>query len=100
MPDTPVHYKTITEIAPLLESKQLSPIELTRAMVGRIDDLDGRLRSYATLMADSAMTQAEKAEREIPHWELSGTTPRRPGGGKGPLLYQRCPNDGGREGLQ
>ena len=65
MPETPLHFKTIREVAALLESKQLSPVELTRAMLERIDALDQTLMSYATLMAESAMTQAQTAEQEI-----------------------------------
>ncbi len=65
MPETPLHFQTIREVAALLESKQLSPVELTRAMLERIDALDQTLMSYATLMAESAMAQAQTAEQEI-----------------------------------
>ena len=65
MPDTPLHYQTITEIASLIQSKQLSPVELTSAILGRIEALDGNLKSYATLMADSALASARTAEAEI-----------------------------------
>ena len=65
MPDTPLHYQTITEIASLIQSKQLSPVELTSAILGRIEALDGDLKSYATLMADSALASARTAEQEI-----------------------------------
>ena len=65
MPDTPLHYKTITELADLIKSKQISPVEVTTAMLDRIGELDGTLKSYATLMADSAMASARKAESEI-----------------------------------
>ncbi len=43
--DTPLHFKTITEIAELIESKRLSPVELTTYMLDRIAALDGRLKS-------------------------------------------------------
>jgi amidase len=65
MPDTPLHYQTITEIASLIQSKQLSPVELTSAILERIEALDGVLKSYATLMADSALASARTAEQEI-----------------------------------
>ena len=65
MPDTPLHYQTITEIASLIQSKQLSPVELTSAILERIEALDGNLKSYATLMADSALASARTAEAEI-----------------------------------
>ena len=65
MPDTPLHYQTITEIASLIQSKQVSPVELTSAILERIEALDGNLKSYATLMADSALASARTAEAEI-----------------------------------
>ena len=72
MTDTPLHYKTITEIAALIEARELSPTEATRATLERIDALDGRLKSYATVMADHAMAAARRAESEIAAGEYRG----------------------------
>ena len=65
MSKTPLHYKPITELAELLSSKQLSPVELTTTILERINQLDDQLKSYATLMTDSALSAAAQAEREI-----------------------------------
>ena len=65
MPDTPLHYQTIAEVAARLQARELSPVELTSAILQRIEALDGDLKSYATVMADSAMASARTAEREI-----------------------------------
>jgi amidase len=65
MSEQPLHFKTITEIAALIASKQLSPAEVTRESLRRIERLDGHLKSYATVMADHAMDAAVKAEAEI-----------------------------------
>ena len=65
MSETPLHFKTITEIAELIASKQLSPVDVTTAMLARIAQLDGQLMSYATVMTEHAMAAARKAEREI-----------------------------------
>ena len=65
MAETPLHFRTITEISEVIASKQVSPVEITAAMLQRIDELDGRLKSYATVMADSAMAAAQKAAQEI-----------------------------------
>ncbi len=65
MSETPLHFKTISEIAGLIESKQLSPVEVTEAMLRRIESVDGQYKSYATVMGDSAMEAARAAEREI-----------------------------------
>ena len=74
MSDSPLHYKTITEIAELIRSRELSPADATGAALDRIAALDGELKSYATLIADRAMSAARKAESEIAA-----------GGWKGPL---------------
>ena len=65
MQGTPLHFKTISEVASLIESKQLSPVELTETMLARIDSADERFKSYATVMPDQAMASARAAEAEI-----------------------------------
>jgi len=65
MPDTPLHYQTISEVGARLRSRELSPVELTQAILERISVLDGELKSYATVMADSALASARAAEQEI-----------------------------------
>ena len=65
MPDTPLHYQTIVEVGTRLRSRELSPVELTTAILERIEALDGGLKSYATVMADSALASARAADREI-----------------------------------
>ena len=65
MRETPLHFRTITEIAEGIAAKQLSPVEVTAAMLARIDALDGQLKSYATVTADAARAAAQQAEREI-----------------------------------
>ena len=37
MSEIPLHSKTITEVAQLIRSKQLSPVEVTTAPVQRMD---------------------------------------------------------------
>ena len=65
MPDTPLHYMTITKLASLIEAGTLSPVEVTEAMLRRIEEMDGRYKSYATVMADHAREAAREAEDEI-----------------------------------
>ena len=57
-------FLTITELARLIASGEVSSVEATAAMLDRIDRVDGRLKSYATVMADHAMAAAERADRE------------------------------------
>ena len=60
-----MHYKTISELAPLIESGELSPVDLTRSQLERIEALDSTLKSFATVTGELAIEQAEIAKKEI-----------------------------------
>ena len=65
MTDDQLAFLDAYSVAGLLHSKKLSPVELTRIMLERIDRLDKRLMSYATVTHDVAMKQARDAEAMI-----------------------------------
>jgi len=65
MGETPLHFKTITEMASLIKSKELSPVEVTESMLNRIQEQDPHYKSYATVMADQARASAQAAEQAI-----------------------------------
>lgn len=56
---------TIAQIAPELQQREVSPVELTRACLERISELDTALNAFITVLSDSALEQAHTAEREI-----------------------------------
>ena len=58
-------YLTIQEAGGLIQKRVLSPVELTRAHLQRIEDLDGRLKSFVALVPEEAMAEARVAEAEI-----------------------------------
>lgn len=60
-----IAYLELTEVATKLHTKALSPVELTQAMLDRIAVHDGRLHSYETVLAESALVEAGAAEAEI-----------------------------------
>lgn len=60
-----LHYLNISELSELIRQKQVSSTELTRAVLARIERLDERLQSFATLTADSALADAEAADKAI-----------------------------------
>ncbi len=64
-PGTDLHYLEITELAALIRARDVSPVTVTRAQLDRIASLDRALGSYALVMADVALAQAEAAEAEI-----------------------------------
>ena len=65
MRDRELYHLTIAEAARLIEARSLSPVELTQTYLERIERLDANLGAYITVMADSALAQASRAESEI-----------------------------------
>jgi aspartyl-tRNA(Asn)/glutamyl-tRNA(Gln) amidotransferase subunit A len=63
--EKPLYYLSIHEAQQLIQRRQLSPVELTRAVLDRIQAVDGKLHAYINLMTDSAMEQARIAEAEV-----------------------------------
>ena len=60
-----LHLMTIAELGRLLQSRQLSPVELTRAYLERIELLNPTLGAYITVMSETATAEAAGAEDEI-----------------------------------
>jgi aspartyl-tRNA(Asn)/glutamyl-tRNA(Gln) amidotransferase subunit A len=58
-------YMPIAELAPQLERKQLSPVEVAQAVLGRIERLNPTLNAYYTVYADELRAAARSAEQEI-----------------------------------
>lgn len=56
---------TLTEASDLLQKGEISSVELSRACLERIEQLDGRLHSFITLMPITAMQQAREAEADL-----------------------------------
>ena len=56
---------TISEIAPRLRSREISPVEITRECLSRIDKLNPALNAFITLTAEAALADARQAEAEI-----------------------------------
>ena len=55
----------LSQLAPLIRKKDLSPVELLEAVLARIERFDSQLNSYITVLADSARAEARQAEKEI-----------------------------------
>lgn len=65
MPLDDIHYQPLTTVAKHIASGELSPVDVTRAILTRIEALDPGLKSYVTVTADLALSQARTAEAEI-----------------------------------
>ena len=60
-----IHFQPLTTVAKHIAERDISPIEVTEAILTRIENYDQGLKSYTTVTADVAMEQAKKAEIEI-----------------------------------
>jgi aspartyl-tRNA(Asn)/glutamyl-tRNA(Gln) amidotransferase subunit A len=70
--DAELHYLTIGEAAALIRDRKLSPVELTRAHLDRIGAVNGKLRSYVTLLEEEALASARVSEKEIQGGDYRG----------------------------
>ena len=60
-----VYYLSIGEIAAALRRREFSAVELTQALLRRIETVDDKLHCFITLTTDLALTQAQQADHEI-----------------------------------
>jgi aspartyl-tRNA(Asn)/glutamyl-tRNA(Gln) amidotransferase subunit A len=65
-------YTPATQLAALIRSKALSPVELTRAVLDRIERLNPTLNAFCTVTADEALDAARRAEQSVLRGERLG----------------------------
>jgi aspartyl-tRNA(Asn)/glutamyl-tRNA(Gln) amidotransferase subunit A len=56
---------TISQLAPKVKSRAISPVELTRAVLAKIEELDPVLNAYITIDEEGALKAARNAQRQI-----------------------------------
>lgn len=64
---------SLAEAAQLLRAKKISPVELTRHCLARIERLNPKLNAFITVTAESALAEARAAEVEIARGEWRGS---------------------------
>jgi aspartyl-tRNA(Asn)/glutamyl-tRNA(Gln) amidotransferase subunit A len=57
-----IAYSTIRELGARYRKRELSPVEVTRVLLARIEKLDPTLHAFVTLTADRALADARAAE--------------------------------------
>ena len=62
---TDLCFTPATELATMIRTKQLSPVEVTRAVLERIERVNGRLNAFCTLTAEAALDRARQAEATV-----------------------------------
>src|SRR5262245_45971473 len=59
-----LHYLSLDEVARRLKARKLTSVEATEALLDRIDNLDPRLKSYATVTRERALADAARLDSE------------------------------------
>ncbi|MDP1544029.1 MAG: amidase, partial [Polycyclovorans sp.] len=62
---TDLHWMTAAAAAKAIAAKELSPVDLTAALLARIERLDPKLNAFIRLDGEAAMAAARTAEAEI-----------------------------------
>jgi aspartyl-tRNA(Asn)/glutamyl-tRNA(Gln) amidotransferase subunit A len=70
MPQMDVAFLTIAELNRLYRQRELSPVEVTKALLARIAAHDGQLHSFLRVTEEVALAEAATAEREL----MAGTS--------------------------
>jgi len=60
-----LHWLTAAEIAAAYAARRLSPVELTQALIARINAHDGRVAAFIKLDSEAAIDAARQAEKDI-----------------------------------
>ena len=56
---------TITEAARLIQSKQISPVDLIKSHLDRIKSTEKQLNSFISVLSEKSLEEAKIAEKEI-----------------------------------
>src|SRR5579864_8304533 len=72
MPTEDISFLPVSELAKRIESKKLSPVEVTQHFLARSEKLGPRFNAYARLTPDIALEQAKAAEKDIKRGHYRG----------------------------
>lgn len=65
MPNDDLAFLSVSELAPRIAAREISPVELVDAQLARIAELDGVLRGFIHVAGEESRALAKAAEREI-----------------------------------
>ena len=72
MADTELTKLTISELAPRIKAREVSPVEVTEAALAQADRLQPILHSFITILHDQALGQAKELEAALTRGEYQG----------------------------
>src|SRR5262249_54616850 len=65
-------WTSAVDLARMIATKEISPVEVTRAFLDRVAALDGTLKSFITVSGESALDAARAAEADLVAGRLQG----------------------------
>jgi aspartyl-tRNA(Asn)/glutamyl-tRNA(Gln) amidotransferase subunit A len=65
MAETELCFLNVTELGPLIFRREISPVDIVKQMLVRIEELNGALRAYVHVSGECALAEARTAEIEI-----------------------------------
>ena len=65
MDDTDLCFMSATELASAIRAKKVSPVEVTNAVIARIEALEPKLNAFATFTPELALDAAKQAEKSV-----------------------------------
>jgi aspartyl-tRNA(Asn)/glutamyl-tRNA(Gln) amidotransferase subunit A len=68
------HRLTIHEAHQLLKDKKLSSVELTKACLKRVKEIEPKVKAFVTVTEELALSQAEKADKRIAKGDINPLT--------------------------
>lgn len=67
-----IWWMSAVDLARAIREKRLSPVEVARALLERIEAINPKINAYVTMTADSAMAAAKRAEEAVMRKEKLG----------------------------
>ncbi|MBZ5661995.1 MAG: twin-arginine translocation signal domain-containing protein [Acidobacteriia bacterium] len=95
--DEDIAFAPVTQLARWIEQRKLTSVRLTQIYLDRIQKFDSKLRCVITLLRDSALAQAKKADDEIAAGKYRGPLHGIPWGAKDLLDTAGIPTTYGAE---
>lgn len=93
--DDDLSFLTVAELAALVRTKQVSSVELTRSYLDRLRRYNPVLKCVVTYTEESALAQAEQADREIASGQYRGPLHGIPWGAKDLIAFPGYPTTWG-----
>lgn len=56
---------SLVRLARAIKEKEVSPVEVTRQLLERIDSVDGKLNAFITVLSEESLAAASRSEKEI-----------------------------------